>query len=454
MNLLEVIPSEWIKASVGKYCDVQLGKMLQNDPASERDELKRYVRAINVAKSGLDLSHDFSMWIKPQEVERFRLRRGDILVSEGGDAGRTAVFDSDDEYYFQNAINRVRPIGDVLILPEFIYYWFTFLKVAGYVEMVCNVATIAHFTAEKVKAAPLALPPLETQRRIARFLDEKTARIDGLIQKKRALLDRLAEKRQALITRAVTKGLTNLPGANLNAATGDGPKGEGMDSPSSPAAPMKPSGIDWLGDIPAHWEVKRLRHVVRLLSGSTPTTTVTEYWDGDIPWISPKDMKSDALSGSIDKVTALAVEEYGLREFREPNAVLVIRGMILARRIPVAVASGVYTINQDMKVMESKGWLSPEFLQMYMASIESYLMTLVGEAGHGTKALRTDVLLDTPILIPPSAEQAAIVAQVESQKIALDQTTRKIEALADRLTEYRAALITAAVTGKLDLEVT
>ena len=85
------------------------------------------------------------------------------------------------------------------------------------------------------------LPPLETQRRIARFLDEKTARIDGLIEKKRELLDRLAEKRLALITRAVTKG--------LNAQT-----------------PMKPSGIDWLGDIPVHWEVKRLRF---LLNGGT-----------------------------------------------------------------------------------------------------------------------------------------------------------------------------------------
>ena len=74
------------------------------------------------------------------------------------------------------------------------------------------------------------LPSLDTQRRIARFLDEKTARIDGLIEKKRELLDRLAEKRQGLITRAVTKGL-------------------------NPDAPMKPSGIEWLGDIPAHWEV-------------------------------------------------------------------------------------------------------------------------------------------------------------------------------------------------------
>ncbi|HOO93163.1 MAG TPA: restriction endonuclease subunit S, partial [Opitutales bacterium] len=86
------------------------------------------------------------------------------------------------------------------------------------------------------------LPPLDTQRRIAAFLDEKTARIDGLIAKKRELLERLAEKRQALITQAVTKGI-------------------------NPHAPMKPSGIDWLGDIPAHWEVKQLKNMALIETG-------------------------------------------------------------------------------------------------------------------------------------------------------------------------------------------
>ena len=181
------------------------------------------------------------MWIRPQERIRFRLRKGDILVSEGGDAGRTAIFDAEGEYYFQNAINRVRPNYHGKIDPLFIYYWLTFLKATGYVEMVCNVATIPHFTAEKLKAAPLAFPLLDTQRRIARFLDEKTLRIDSLIEKKQELLDCLAEKRQALITRAVTKGL-------------------------NPDAPMKPSGIDWLGNIPAHWAVLPLRRVASLCS--------------------------------------------------------------------------------------------------------------------------------------------------------------------------------------------
>lgn len=211
VNLLAQIPKSWVRTNVGHYCDVQLGKMLQSDPLSESDELKPYLRAINIgAKGQVDLNHQFSMWIRPQETERFRLKQEDILVSEGGDAGRTAIFDVDGEYYFQNAINRVRPGRNNKIIPALIYYWFTFLKISGYVEMICNVATIPHFTAEKVKASPLALPPLDTQHQIAKFLDEKTAEIDEVRMQILNSIELLYEYRSALITAAVTGQLPEL----------------------------------------------------------------------------------------------------------------------------------------------------------------------------------------------------------------------------------------------------
>jgi type I restriction enzyme S subunit len=205
-----------------------------------------------------------------------------------------------------------------------------------------------------------SLPPLDTQRRIARFLDEKTARIDGLVEKKRTLLDRLAEKRQALITRAVTKGL-------------------------NPGAPLKPPGIDWLGDIPAHWRVKRFRFTARLISGSTPTTTVPEYWDGEIPWISPKDVKADELFSSADRVSEYAVSDYGLKLHEDDNAVIVIRGMILARKVPVAVARGRYTINQDMKVIRSKGEVTPSSFRCISLPSSRVFLRSLERVGLGPK---------------------------------------------------------------------
>lgn len=422
MNLLEAIPNEWIKASVGKYCDVQLGKMLQSDPASEQDELKRYLRAISIAKHGLDLSHDFSMWIKPQEKERFRLRQGDILVSEGGDAGRTAVFDVDEEFYFQNAINRVRPVGNAKILPEFIYYWFAFLKVAGYVEMVCNVATIAHFTAEKVKAAPLALPPLKTQRRIAQFLDKKTASIDGLIEKKRALLDRLAEKRQALITHAVTKGL-------------------------DPICPMKDSGVDWLGEIPTHWVVLPVKRAAELQSGHTPDKKIDAYWaDCDIPWVSLNDTATLRANDYISE-TAFNVNELGLanssaRLLRE-RAVVFTRDATIGESAittrPMAVSQHIiaWLCNEELVI--------PEFLLFAIYGMTTELMKLTN--GSTIKTIGLSDVKRIRVALPPIKEQHAIISHVFEGKAKINDVSEQIASSIDRLTEYRAAMIAAAVTG-------
>lgn len=426
MNVLEVVPDEWIRASVGKYCNVQLGKMLQSDPASERDERKRYIRAINIAKHGLDLSHEFSMWIKPHEIERFSLQRGDILVSEGGDAGRTAVFDSDEEFYFQNAINRVRPVGNAKILPEFIYYWFTFLKVAGYVEMVCNVATIAHFTAEKVKAAPLALPPLETQRRIAQFLDEKTARIDGLIEKKRALLDRLAEKRQALITRAVTKGL-------------------------NPDAPMKPSGIDWLSEIPAHWDVIALNKVTTKITNGYVGPTRDIFHSDGVRYIQSLHIKGNRIIFKDDFFVDEAWSNKHAKSILQLGDVLVVQTGDIGQVAHVTeefVGCNCHALiicrpNTEMIIGEYLSWV-------YCSDYGQQFLHLV-KTGALHPHLNCGNVKFFPVVIPPLEEQKAIVenlaSSIENHRNVEGQISESIRGLQ----EYRSALINAAVTGQMEV---
>lgn len=424
MNLLDVVPAHWTKASVGKYCDVQLGKMLQSDPSSEKDELKRYLRAINIAKHGLDIGHEFSMWIKPQEMERFRLRRGDILVSEGGDAGRTAVFDCDEEFYFQNAINRVRPVGNAKILPEFIYYWFTFLKVAGYVEMVCNVATIAHFTAEKVKAAPLALPPLETQRRIAQFLDEKTARIDGLIEKKRALLDRLAEKRQALITRAVTRGISDL----FHDKDDDTESAETLER-----------GI---------WESWKLAHAYpRIGSGTTPTSTSDHYYstEGGTPWITTAELRENYIGKTASNVTNDALREYStLRVYKPGSLFIAMYGATIGR---LGISTVPATCNQACCVFEESKVLDNRFLFYWLWHRRADLISL--SVGGGQPNLSQQDLREERAYCPPLKIQRRIVQFLDEMNAGMDKQEEGIERSIALLNEYRSALITAAVTGEI-----
>src|SRR5690606_17103116 len=118
-----------------------------------------------------------------------------------------------------------------------------------------------------------------------------TARIDALIEEQQRLIELLKEKRQAVISHAVTKGL-------------------------DPTVPMKDSGVEWLGEVPAHWVVRKLKNLVSVRGGSTPSKEVELYWEGEIPWVSPKDMKSERISDSIDHVSELAIEDGGLNIVR------------------------------------------------------------------------------------------------------------------------------------------
>ena len=355
-----------------------------------------------------------------------RFRGENVLIVTRGMilAKRVPIAVGHGAYTTNQDMKVLRSYGEVM--PRYLARYLT--AIGGYLLSIVGEA--GHGTkalrTDVLMNTPILVPPLPTQARIAEYLDEWTGRIDGLIEKKRVLLERLAEKRQALITRAAIKGLNS-------------------------DAPMKPSGIDWLGDIPAHWRVKRFRFIARLVSGSTPTTTVSEYWNGEIPWISPKDVKAAEIHSSEDNVTDYAVSEYGLKLHEEDNAIIVTRGMILAKKIPVSVARGQYTINQDIKVIRSKGDILPEFIQIYLSAIESFLFTMISEAGHGTKALRTDELSDVPMLLPPIDDQRALIATLKRDREETDQAIQKIRESIERLAEYRSALITAAVTGQLSI---
>jgi type I restriction enzyme, S subunit len=221
---------------------------------------------------------------------------------------------------------------------------------------------------------------LEQQRAIADYLDRETARLDALMAAKERLLGLLAEKRRALITRAVTRGL-------------------------DPNVPLRDSGISWLGHIPAHWKVVALRFLVSVTSGATPDTGTAAYWDGDIPWVSPKDMKKDVVEDSQDHVSDLAVSGSALRLI-EPGAVLVVvRGMILAHSFPAAINTRAVTINQDMKALRCVRALNPYFLRAYFRGYEEHIVSLTDSSAHGTRKLEAETLGRLEVLVPPSAEQ-------------------------------------------------
>jgi type I restriction enzyme S subunit len=308
--------------------------------------------------------------------------------------------------------------------PRFFYYWLSVqtdrLQVLG------RGSTFMELSTDDLKSFRVPEPPLPQQRAIADYLDRESARLDALVAVKERVLGLLAEKRRALIARAVTRGLDR-------------------------AAPMRDSGIPWLGVIPAHWETVALRFLVDLTSGATPDTGRSEYWDGNIPWVSPKDMKRDQIDDAQDHVSELALSQTSLRLI-EPDAVLiVVRGMILAHSFPTAVTTAPVTINQDMKALRCRGSLAPFFLRDFFRAHDEHVVSLADSSAHGTRKLETEILGRMEIALPPASEQHAIAAHVSEETSRLDAVREATESTIALLKERRSAVIAAAVTGQVDV---
>ena len=275
---------------------------------------------------------------------------------------------------------------------------------------------------EIVGHQPLPLPPLDTQRRIARFLDEKTARIDGMIEKKRELLDRLAEKRQALITRAVTKGL-------------------------NPDAPMKPSGIDWLGDIPVHWVVLPLK---RVLAKSTYGTSASLEPSGEIAVL----RMGNLVHGEIDFGDLRFLDEIDEDLLLDVNDVVFNR----TNSLDLVGKASIFRGRPSFPVSLASYLVRFRFTERYDPEYANYVMgTQVLMALGRTRALPSIgqanlnpsryALIDFPI--PPKEEQSEIVACLVDKVNEINQIAVHERQSIESLAEYRSALITAAVTGQL-----
>ena len=310
---------------------------------------------------------------------------------------------------------------------RFLFYWFQHRR-ADLIALSVGGGQ-PNLSQHDLKEERVPCPPIETQRQIARFLDEKTARIDGLIEKKRELLDRLAERRQALITRAVTKGL-------------------------NPNAPMQPSGIDWLGDVPAHWEVKRLRF---LLNGGTLNGLykAKEAFDPDgIPFVQMGEaFRSPVFDGGTkDCVDASngEIEKWGLvdGDFLIARRSIVFEGsgksvLVSGLRVPHLFESSMIRIRLQNPQYHSK------YLSFYFQSHIGRASTLSVTKRVTISGIDSQQLKSMHIPVPPDSEAREIAATCESFDRNAQHVEWDISASIGRLAEYRAALVTAAVTGQL-----
>lgn len=283
-------------------------------------------------------------------------------------------------------------------------------------------------------------PPLSEQRTIATYLDHQTAKIDALIAKKERLLDLLAEQRAALISQAVTKGLPPSP-------RGRGDGGE---------VKMKDSGVAWLGQVPSHWEVKKLKHVVtKIGSGKTPRGGSEVYSKEGVIFIRSQNVHFDGLH--LDDVVYVNDEiDEEMRSTRvQPNDVLLnITGASLGRATVAPESLPPANVNQHVSIIRpGAGKIIPKFLNAIIGSQVIQAQIFSTENGAAREGLPYSKIANLVFAMPIEIEEQKKIADyLDYQTKRLTDLASKVETAIERLREYRAALISSAVTGKTQIQ--
>lgn len=413
-------PVDWKITKISNEYDVQLGKMLGSKKLEDAG-LKDYLRAANVLWGKFDLEEVKRMYILPFEKEDFAIRKGDLLVCEGGDVGRAAVWEGElEDCYIQNSLHRIRPRSNN-VSNRYLYYILYTANSRGEMEAVSSKATIAHYTLVKIKRTKIPIPPKEGQEKIIKFLDPETSKIQKLIEAKTKQIQLLQEYEKSLIHHAVTKGL------DLKAK-------------------MKDSGVEWIGIVPETWRIRRLKSICTLVGGGTPSKDNYEYWDGSIPWATPTDFQENPgifINITKDKITPKGLKESSATLIPAGAVIMCSRASIGDTRInvePITTNQGFCSfICTDIKNTYLRyaidGFLYQEFQKR--ANKSTFAEISRGKIGQ------------IKIALPPNLEQEQIVKFLDTNASKIHETINKIETQISKLEEYRKSLIYEIVTGKV-----
>lgn len=414
------VPEHWRVSAVKREFHTQLGKMLQPEQKSPFDIEVPYHKAVSVQWENVANIPPETMWASPSELEQFRVRKGDLLICEGGDVGRAAIFEGDDSdpVIIQNSIHRVRARnGDS---NELLLRVMQTVKRSGWFDVLCSKATIVHFTSEKLGDLAFPVAPSEEQKAIVDSVKRETTRIDALIAKKTRFIELLKEKRHALVDHAVTKGLNR-------------------------DAPMRGSGVEWLGEIPAHWEVRRMasifREAIRPGDPALPILSISIHDGITDDEVSPEDR--DRRVSQIEdrtKYKRVAPDDLAynmMRAWQGAFGAVTVDGLVSPAYVvaePTAAVRTAYIENLLRTPM------AIEEMRRYSRGIADFRMRLYW-----------DYFRDLKVCLPPLEEQDKILNMISRETSRIDLLSEKTQRSIDLLKERRAAFITAAVTGQIDL---
>jgi type I restriction enzyme, S subunit len=423
------VPSHWSISRLKRACDAFPSNVDKKSVTGETD-----VRLCNYTDvyyndrivASMDL---MAATATADQIKRFTLRAGDTVItkdSETADDIAVGAFVPDDlpgvvcGYH----LSIVRPRADTH--GAFIKWFFDSAYARAAFEVRANGLTRVGLGQYELDNVDLALPAFEEQVAIAAFLDRETAKIDGLVAEQERLIELLKEKRQAVISHAVTKGL-------------------------NPDAPMKPSGVEWLGDVPAHWRPVALKHCLeRLVDTEHKTAPFVE--DGQFLVVRTANVRDGRLVLEGAKFTDEAgFEEWTRRAVPQPGDIIFTReapageACIVPERVPLCLGQRTVLMKID------RGQLEPAFglWSLYGGLSQEFVRVLA--QGSTVAHFNMSDIANVPLLLPPLSEQREIARFVGRALNDFDRLSTSCGRTVALLTERRTALVSAAVTGQVDV---
>jgi type I restriction enzyme S subunit len=403
--------TKWTWKRIDSLFEIDAGKTMS--ARARNGQVKTpFLRTSNVLWDQIDLSALDSMEIPEDELKRKTLKKGDLLVCEGGEIGRAAIWSGELETVsFQNHLHRLRPGRDDVNPHFYVYFLQAAFTRLGIFEGAGNRTTIPNLSRNRLAELEIPHPPLNEQIAIAEVL--KCVRAGSKTQ------DQIIESAQQLKDVAMRNLFTR------------GLRGEAQRDTDA-------------GLIPISWDIQPLTSVCLMQSGGTPPKSDPSLWHGTHPWVSGKDLKVNRLVDSIDHISEEAAQTYS--KIAPSGSVLVlVRGMGLINGFALSLIDRPMAFNQDLKALIPSGTVNGPFLMHALTYAGKRMLQNVSDAAHGTKRLGQSDLDSFMIPVPPPDEQREISSILDAidQKIELHKRKRVA------LRELFQTLLHTLMTGEL-----
>lgn len=435
VKYFEEIPEHWKVHELKEICEIRISNV--DKKVKDGEQPIRLCNYVDVYKNDSILSNmDFmSATANPDEIERYRLQAGDVLITKDSEtwndiAVPALVEDTADDIVSGYHLALLRSFTK-LVDGAYLFRALQSIPVSQQFHVSANGVTRYGLSQSAIRSIRLPLPSLAEQTVIKRFLDQMTAKIDRLVTRKRTLIERLREKRIALISRTITKGIPAkiAPKFNLN-----------------PWTNLKPSGIHWLGNVPESWEIKAIKRESIVQRGASPRPIDNElYFDenGEYSWVRIADISA---AGMYLHETTQRLSDLG-RSFSVP---------LDPGTVFLSIAGSV----GKPCITKIKCCIHDGFVYFPLWRGESRFLYYLFESGEPFKGLgklgtqlnlNTDTVGSIIVGFPTVTEQCAIADFLDQETSKIDVLISKAQTAIERLQEYRMALVTAAVTGAIDV---